>query len=163
MGKDLLGIRNRWDTVFITPPNFVFGLIPAPHFLYERSSCFKEHTLQSYLFIQFLQGLPGSPVVKTGFFLCRGHRFHPWSGNKNLACHVTPPKKNFFLCYNILVILAQDYIQGTLIVFRLLKPFNHTLLQNLLLVQRSYLFLFIIFFSKYQDVLFSTFVFDMYL
>ena len=30
---------------------------------------------------QALQDFPGSPVVKTRHFHCRGHRFNPWSGN----------------------------------------------------------------------------------
>ena len=25
---------------------------------------------------------PGGPVLKTPHFQCRGHRFHPWSGNR---------------------------------------------------------------------------------
>ena len=36
---------------------------------------------------------PGSPVVRTLGFHCRGHRFHPWSGNSDPACHVAQPKK----------------------------------------------------------------------
>ena len=28
-----------------------------------------------------MRGLPGSPVVKTLFFHCRGHKFDPGSGN----------------------------------------------------------------------------------
>ena len=30
---------------------------------------------------------PGSSVVKTPHFQCRGHRFNPWLGNKDLICH----------------------------------------------------------------------------
>ena len=29
-----------------------------------------------------LQGLPGGPVVRTLCFHCKGHKFHPWSGNQ---------------------------------------------------------------------------------
>ena len=36
---------------------------------------------------------PGSPVVKTPSLHCRGHRFDPWSGNKNPTCHKARKKK----------------------------------------------------------------------
>ena len=31
---------------------------------------------------------PGSSVVKTPFFQCRGFEFEPWLGNKDPICHV---------------------------------------------------------------------------
>ena len=45
---------------------------------------------------------PGSPVVKTLHFQCRGHRFDPWSGNNDPTCHqagsaTPPPKKKMVL------------------------------------------------------------------
>ena len=39
-----------------------------------------------------MQGLPGSPMVKTPHFHCRGRRFNPWSGNKDPACCTVRPK-----------------------------------------------------------------------
>ena len=36
---------------------------------------------------------PGSPVVKTPRFHCRGCGFDPWLGNKDPACHVEEKKK----------------------------------------------------------------------
>ena len=39
------------------------------------------------------RNLPGSPVVKTSHFPCRGHRFDPWSGNKDPTCCVAWRKK----------------------------------------------------------------------
>ena len=35
---------------------------------------------------------PGSIVVKTLHFQCRGHRFDPRSGNQDPACHMVQPK-----------------------------------------------------------------------
>ena len=35
---------------------------------------------------------PGDPVVKTPRSQCKGHRFHPWSGNYDPACRVAWPK-----------------------------------------------------------------------
>ena len=32
-------------------------------------------------FINRLREFPGSPVVRTPHFPCRGHRFSPWTGN----------------------------------------------------------------------------------
>ena len=34
----------------------------------------------------------GGPVVKSPCFQCRGHRFHPWLGNYDPACHMVQPK-----------------------------------------------------------------------
>ena len=39
------------------------------------------------------EDFPGGPVVKTPSSQCRGHRFDPWSGNKDLACCMVWPKK----------------------------------------------------------------------
>ena len=37
---------------------------------------------------------PGTPVVKTHLFHCRGEgRFDPWSRNHNPTCHTVQPKK----------------------------------------------------------------------
>ena len=41
-----------------------------------------------------LDFFPGSPVVKTLCFQCRGHGFNPWSGNWDpLCCTVRPKNK----------------------------------------------------------------------
>ena len=37
--------------------------------------------------------VPGSPVVRTPCFHCRGLRFDLWLGNEDLACCVVQPKK----------------------------------------------------------------------
>ena len=36
---------------------------------------------------------PGSPVIKTLSFECKGRMFHPWWGNWAPACHVVWQKK----------------------------------------------------------------------
>ena len=36
--------------------------------------------------------LPGSPVVKTPHFPCRGCRFDPYLGNEDPTCHTARPK-----------------------------------------------------------------------
>ena len=42
---------------------------PAAHFQYMCIKC------------KWKWDFPGDPVVKTPCSQCRGHRFHPWSGN----------------------------------------------------------------------------------
>ena len=37
--------------------------------------------------VKTTRDFPGGPVVKTLSFQCRGHRFDPWSGNQESACH----------------------------------------------------------------------------
>ena len=38
--------------------------------------------------------VPGSPVFTTPRFHCSGHRFNPWSGNWDPACHALWGEKN---------------------------------------------------------------------
>ena len=38
--------------------------------------------------------VPGSPMVETPRFHCRGHQFDPWSGNSGPAYRVVWPKKS---------------------------------------------------------------------
>ena len=45
---------------------------------------FKTHTSWEF---------PGGSVVRTLHFYCWGHRFNPFSGNLNPACHRVLPKK----------------------------------------------------------------------
>ena len=40
------------------------------------------------------RGFPGSPVVKTPHFNCRGCGFHPWSGNSQPAVRCSQKKVN---------------------------------------------------------------------
>ena len=57
---------------------------------------------------------PGGPVVKTLHFQCRGHRFDPWAGNIDPACHKTqpsPPKKKHI--YRIEMPASDLLTQGT--------------------------------------------------
>ena len=35
----------------------------------------------------------GFPVVRTLHFRCRGHRFHPWSGNLGPTCYIAQAKQ----------------------------------------------------------------------
>lgn len=53
-----------------------------------------------------IQDFPGSPVVKTQRFHCKGYRLDPWLGKWNTTCHSVRPKtkqnkrKNWDTIYN---------------------------------------------------------------
>ena len=54
-------------------------------------------TSQLCLFFPIKESLtwdfPGSPVVKTPGFQCRGHKFNPCLGNENPTCCIVQPKR----------------------------------------------------------------------
>ena len=70
------------------------------------------------LFIEIKpRNFPGSPVLKTLYFLCRGHGSIPGQGTKIPTCLVAQPKKVFFKCLMILM--------GSLISLLLSLCFKH--------------------------------------
>ena len=46
--------------------------------------------------LKMKRDFPGSQVVRTLCFHCRGHRFDPWLENKDLESHAVKPKQIFF-------------------------------------------------------------------
>ena len=60
----------------------------------------KYHHFYRFFFLLkiFLGDFPGSPVVRTPRFLCRGYGLDPWPGNQDPAsCTAQPKKKNLFV------------------------------------------------------------------
>ena len=52
--------------------------------------------------------LPGSPVVKTVCFNCRGHKLNPWAGNKDSSCQAEQPGKKEYVYTMVRVTVAQS-------------------------------------------------------
>ena len=67
-------------------------------------------------YYSILEGLPGSPVVKTPCFHCRGHGFDPWSkGTKIRMLHSTAKKrKENTACISLAVNKFLYFIHSTL-------------------------------------------------
>ena len=55
--------------------------------------CSRAHAVSFILKVK--RDFPGGPVVRSLSSHCRGHRFDPWLGNKDLESHAVKPK--FFL------------------------------------------------------------------
>ena len=54
--------------------------------------------LSSHLEYLYFRDFPGSPVVKTWHYQCRGRRLDPWYGDQGSTCHTERPK---FLNFSI--------------------------------------------------------------
>ena len=62
------------------------------------------------------------PVGKTLSFQCRGHRFHPWSGNQDSACPMA--KKKVISALHLTN--ADQYVSSP----KVLKLFSHSIVSN---------------------------------
>ena len=53
----------------------------SPHIAAKWRDQIELESLDSKAQTRLNRVFPGSPAVRTPSFYCRGHRFHPWSGN----------------------------------------------------------------------------------
>ena len=64
------------NTIKSNPKKYKKNYTSQPSGIYFRYARLVQH-----LKINLHRDFPGSPVVKTPHFHCRGHGFDPWSGN----------------------------------------------------------------------------------
>ena len=68
-------LQGKWP-VF---PEFVGRMHKC--FLHSQSGCHERECQSKVILKGLARDFPGSPVVKTLHFHCRGHRFDPWLGS----------------------------------------------------------------------------------
>jgi len=82
VGSSIFGIRHTWVWILASSLACFVNLAT----LYNL--CVPPLTHQK----TGIQDFPGSPVVKTQHFHCKGYRLDPWLGNWNNTCHSVRPK-----------------------------------------------------------------------
>ena len=96
VGSSIFGVRHTWVWIlassFACFVNFATLYNPwMPPLTHQKTG---------------IQDFPGSPVVKTQRFHCKGYRLDPWLGKWNTTCHSVRPKtkqnktKNWDTIYN---------------------------------------------------------------